>query len=314
MDYLFQELIGKPSLNPPKIITVIAENFSLLEDQARFLKATLAIPIVKQLPFNNISQRLIQIGPLQREIADQVRRDKWALNQYEDFEESICERIEADLSELRNRSIIFVNDVSKIELASFNPGETKKLLRLADKLRGMYGHFVVLLYQGSEPNSTTSFIRDMEFMSDAVARVKSCKAGYFKNIWWQTIPQHKTLIPAKIETNYYTCKIGKNYYSSDLLCFYERRKVSKNYDLENDTCLSDRDESDNEAKDKNDRDDLRDLLSATRLDLVPDDDEDDVTNTLPYTQAQNPEQSRIFYYPDKDDDIDEDDPDNDLGI
>jgi hypothetical protein len=48
------------------------------------------------------------------------------------------------------------------------------------------------------------------------------------------------------------------------------------------------------------------------------DDEDDERNlnsaTLPYIKAQNPEQSRIFYYPDKDDDVDEEDPDDDLGI
>mgnify|MGYP006965676897 CR=1 FL=1 len=35
---------------------------------------------------------------------------------------------------------------------------------------------------------------------------------------------------------------------------------------------------------------------------------------MPYTRAQNPNQSRIFYYPDEDGDFDKDSPDSDLGI
>lgn len=314
MDQLLVELIGKPTLNSPKVITVVADNFSLLEDQARFLKATIAIPDVKELPLETIQKRLIQIGPIQNDIADQIRRCKWALNQYEDLEESICDRIGEDLQDVTKKSIVYINDITRLCLyGDHKENVSSKLLSLVENLRKK--HFVVLIYQNSFPPTTKSqILRNLEYISDSVVRIKSCKEVYFKSIWWQTIPtRNRTLIPSKIETRYYTCKIGKNYWSTDLLCFYEKKEVAKNYNPDDDLNTSA-----TPTKQMQEDQSMKDSMSSVKLD---DDDSDEENygsrkkdSSLPYTLARNPEQSRIFYYPDKDDDIDEDDPDNDLNF
>lgn len=301
MDHLFQELVGKPTLNQPKIITVVADNFSFLEHQARFLKATIAIPILKQFPVDD-NIRLVQIGNIHQEICDYVDKLKWTLYQYDDNEENLCDKMAEDLLVLRERSIIFINDVSRLELTSRANDEPKKFLALVDKLKRVGGHFVVMLYQNSCPESSTRFLSNIEYMSDAVVHAKHCKVGYFMSMWFETIPQAKTLIPPKIEQSFYTCKIGTNYWFKELLCFYDKKKVPKNYNPQTDTfILSD------DTKDSDQQSEKSPLGSS-------DEESTDESRTLPYTRAANPENSRIFFYPDRDDDLDEDDPDNDLGI
>lgn len=307
MDQVFLELIGKPQLNPAKIITIVAENFPFLEDQAKFLKATLAIPTVKQLPLDNVTKRLIQIGgPVHYEIKDQVGKENWAIDQYDDILDNICDKMSDDVHQ--GRSLLFINDASRLHLCSQSRLEAKKFIKLVDKWKRVNGHFVVVLYQNSCPGAADTLLRDLEYMSDAVVRTKSYKNCYFQAAWFQTTPTHKTLIPARVETNYHTCKIGKSYWSSDLLCFYERRKVPKDYDPDHDIQINTSDDEDNSNADEDDEPNR----PLAKLNL--DSDEVDISSTLPYTRAQNPEQSKIFYYPDKEDDIDEDDPDNDLGI
>lgn len=324
MDFLFLELIGKPVSNPPKVITVVAENFSLLQDQARFLRALLAIPQVKELPFESQNKRLIQIGSLQRDVADQVNKSKWAINHYEDFDKSICDRIEKDTSDLTDKSLIFINDVSRLKLSTLSnqvQSEFTNFILLIEKLRKK--HFIIIIYQNSIPQChSCNLLRNLEFLSDAAVRVRTFKSIYLKTIWWQTIPTRShTLIPPKVEVHYYTCKIGRFYWSSDLLCFYERKEVTKNYDPETNV-NQDTTSSSIDSKESDNQGDIKKRLLNARLEDDDsdedkyrgggDDDADD--ETLPYTQAKNPEQSRIFYYPDKEDDIDEDDPDNDLNF
>lgn len=196
-----------------------------------------------------------------------------------------------DLFMLKERSIIFINDISRFELTSTEP---KKLLALADKLKRTGGHFVVLMYQNSNPESTTKFLSDIEYMSDAVIHTKPCKVGYFMSSWFETVGQKKTLIPPKIEHAYYTCNIGTNFWMKDLLCFYQKRKVCKGYNTQTDTFIIADGNSSSESSNE--------------------EEEVDAHQTLPHARAANPENSRIFFYPDKDDDLDEDDPDNDLGV
>lgn len=331
MDFLFLELIGKPISNPPKVITVVAENFSLLQDQARFLKALLAIPQVKELPFESHNKRLIQFGALQYEIAEQIKKFKWVLNQYDELNKSICDRIEQDTADINEKSLIFINDVSRLTLSTQrdqDKTESIKLISLIEKLRKK--HFIILIYQNSIPQSySINLLRNLEFISDAFVSVKSFKSIYFKTIWWQSVPtKNHTLIPPKVEVHYYTCKVGKFYWSSDLLCFYERKEVTKGYDPETDININTTSSSmDGNKSDDNDKqsDIKRKLLRARLEDDDSDEDnyrgdgddedaDDERDITLPYTQAKNPDQSRIFYYPDKEDDIDEDDPDNDLNF
>lgn len=309
MDQIFQDLIGKPNLQPPKIFTIIAENFSFLEDEARFLKATFAIPMVKNLPFDSTSVRLIQIGPLRTDLESLLEKLKWSLSQYETNEGDICDEIESSLNSPGKRCIVFMNDVSRLVLGNNDQNVTRKLLTMVDKLKRTQGHFIIMLYQNAQPNSTSTLIRDMEYISDAVIRVSSCKAGYFSKAWYHSVPAIKTLLPTIVETHYFTSKVGKYYYSPDCLCFYERKNVSSNYDLDTDTNY----EADKDEEDLSDQEEL--LVSRVEQSKINDVAlEEDPDSTLPFTRAQNPEQSRIFYYPDKDDDIDEDDPDNDLGI
>lgn len=308
MDQIFHDLIGKPKLNPPKIITVIAEDFSFLEDEARFLKAALAIPMVKNLPFDPSSVKVVQIGSLHVEIKKLTEKLKWSLSQFEGSEGNVCDEIESALTATEKRCIVFLNDVSRLLLGSSNPNEPRRLLAMSEKLKRTKGHFMVMLYQNSEPAGTSTLLRNLEYISDATIRVSSSKGGYFHKVWYQTIPAIKTLIPPRVETIYFMCKIGKYYYSPEFLCFYERKNCSKNYysdsaskyDSDNDEDSSDKDEE------------IEDAVATTKAFVEPPQEEKD--STLPYTLAQNPEQSRIFYYPDKDDDIDEDDPDNDLNI
>lgn len=304
MDQIFQDLIGKPTLHAPKILTIVAENFSFLEDEARFLKATLAIPMVKNLPFAPYSVRLIQIGPLHYDLKNLSEKLKWSLSLYGDSEENICDKIEASLT-ATERCIVFINDVSRLILGSGNPKEALKVLALADKLKRANGHFLVMLWQNSKPNVTSQFLKNLEYISDSSIKVSSIKGGYFFKAWYQTVPIMKTLIPAKVETSYFTCKIGKYYYAPEFLCFYERKNQSKIFHPDSETKyepVNDEESSDREE----------DLVESTKNIVKLSEEENN--STLPYTSAQNPEQSRIFYYPDKDDDIDEDDPDNDLDI
>lgn len=322
MDQLVSDIVGKLTLNKPASITVIADNFSLLEDEALFLKAAYAIPDVKKLPFSAGSKVAIQIGRHHRKLAEQFTKFNWLTKEYHsDPSSSICERIQKDLTNLNKRSIIYISEVSSLEFEQ-EPYETSELLSLVHRLKITKGHFFVLIYQNSWPSSPNKFLDHLQYMSDAVVRVSSCKVGYFKSIWWQTIPQTRTLLAPKVETLYCTCRIGKFFWSSDLYCFYQQRKVPKHHDLNSDSHLNDSDidsptvertnfrldyDDDNEEKqhDKEDQQmNTEDPRSAGRS----------RDSTLPYMKAQNPEQTRIFYYPDKEDDIDEDDPDNDLCI
>lgn len=336
MDQLFLDLIGKPKLNTPRLISIIVENFSLVEDQARFLKATLAIPQVKKLPFSDGNKRLVQIGNLPSIVRNQLENENWTIHEYDrPPNDDIIDAMTQDLSAIQNRSIIFINDLSRIELLSKNPLlDLHKLLLLVNSLKCNEGHFVVLLYQSVACKNTPEcrrLVRDLEYLSDGVVKVKTCLAGYFKHIWYQPVVQtHSTLLPSKTETSYYTCKIGQDFWSPNLLCFYDKKKIPKNYNLNDDSYIqadgsdngSDDEDSGNkilkpgEGSNKTKRN-LESQMDTPRTDLS--DEDDDVggkfsTTVRPYMTAQNPERSQIFYYPDKDDDFDEDDPDSDLNI
>lgn len=338
MDQLFLDLIGKPKLNAPKLISIIVENFSLLEDQARFLKATLAIPQVKKLPFSDGNKRLVQIGNLPSIVGDQLKNENWTIHKYDRPPiDDIIDAIANDLSCIHERSIIFINDLSRLQLLSKNPRQDMyKLLLFVNSLKCNGGHFVILLHQsvdGSISNESRKLIRDMECLSDGVVKIKTCVAGYFKQIWCQPVVQtHSTLLPPKTETSYYTCKIGQDFWSPNLLCFYDKKKIPKNYNLHDDSYIQAGDsdnESDSEATDNKKHLTDKSLDCSNRASQTIDSqidvttasilrDEDDhgkfSTSVRPFMTAQNPERSQIFYYPDKDDDFDEDDPDSDLNI
>lgn len=311
MDQLVCDLIGKPYLKSGTIITIVAENFSLIQDQSRFLKAVLDIPSVKNIPLDEVCKRILQIGQAQAEIEKYVKKG-YVLNTYnEHFYPSLSDKIDQDLMQI-DRSLIFLNDAARFELLYNNPKEIRKFLRLVDKWKRVKSHFVIILYQNPHPDFQTLLLRNLEHMSDAVVRNRIHKTCYFQSMWHPQISGKDTLIPNKIETNYYTCKIGKHYWQEDVLCFYERSRVDKNH---NPDFVVDKGHSGS----INVEDEYEEGPSSglKKLTIDNDDDEeqvDDNSTTLPYTRAQNPEQSRIFYYPDKEDDIDEDDPDNDLGF
>ena len=316
MDNVFVELIGKPQLCPGKIITVVAENFPLLDDQARFLRATLAIPTVKQLPVEDVPKHLIQVTPAHHEVKELVAREKsWFIHEYTNPAAISCDRIKQDIGgDTNERGIVYINDVTSLELfRTRNEGKTRSrsLLRLVAEWKSL-NYFVIIIHQGSTSDAGGDLLRHIRCISDAFIKTKAIRDFYFQEIWYQPMPILKTLIPAKIQTSYYTCKIGKSYWSSELLCFHERNQVSKNFD-ETQADVSPTANQDSSAE----SDDRKSLVAIENLALNEDDDDDEVidrTTTLPYVRAQNPEQSKIFFYPDKDDDIDEDDPDNDLDI
>lgn len=303
MDQLFESLLVNSSLGP-KIITIVAENFSFLEDQARFLKATFAISDVKQLSFRQRMIKLLQIGPLPIEVEDQIIKTKWKIDRFDQFSVSICDQIKESLSDANSsgdRRLLFLNDASRLELSSSDHRELEKLLTLICRFKKDFGQYFVILYQNSELSNQSKFLRDLLYISDGVSRVRSCKAGYFTSIWYKKRVVIYSLLPEVVETSYHTFKIGKFHNSSnDLLCFQESKQVPKNYDLANDTCLDVPKELGM----------FNDSMRSSRLD----DFENEKNSTEPYTAAQDPQKSQIFYYPDKEDDFDEDDPDNDLMI
>jgi hypothetical protein len=330
MDQLFVDLIGKPKLNPSgKLITVVAENFPLLEDQAKFLRATLAIPVEKQLPLKDVGKNLLQVGPLHAHIKQQLEQNGWTIvhcgdklvNTTNGGDDCLHDDyLTKDLSQTNCRSLIFINDASRIQLLLGERRQWKRFLRTLYRWKSTDKHFVVVFYQRSlsDPMDSSSFLRDLEYISDGYVTTRSFRNCYRQSMWFKPIQVIKTLIPPKIETQHYTCKIGKSYWSPDLLCFYERHRVAKDYDPDIDdsakSVISPR-----AAEVKMDHNDPKDeAIERTLHKVVLDDDDegesDFKTATLPYIKAQNPEQSRIFYYPDKDDDVDEDDPDDDLGI
>lgn len=327
MDQLFVNLIGKPKLNPSgRIITLTAENFSVLEDQAKFLKATVAIPTEKQLPLNDVKKQLLQFGPLHSDIRCQLEKTNWTITQCDkildnvgESGESFCKQLDEELS--HNRSLIFVNDASRVQLSLGDTKRWKKFLRLLYKWRHSDRHFVVVLYQQSQPvcTSSTAYLRDLEYISDGYLTTRSFKSCYLQSMWFRPIDRTiKTLIPPKVETHYYTCKIGKSYWSADLLCFYDRNRVPKGHDPDLNLDATKGSVTSPSEQSSNARNGSQEDAIGSALQKVGLDDEEDQSdlNTvpLPYIKAQNPEQSRIFYYPDKNDDVDEDDPDDDLGI
>lgn len=305
MDQIFLNLIGKLKRNNPIIATIVAENFSLLEDEALFLRTVLAIPEVHKFPFNGQYKTLVQIGGIHSKVEEQLEITRWRILKYHTLgQDSVCDEIEKDLHGLQEKSLIFINDVSRVELSDCQGTESRKLMTLAHTLKNIEDHFVIMLYQNTSPSSKNRFLRDLEYISDAVFRVSTCKVGYFNSVWYKSVDQAKTLIPPSTETHYSTCKIGKSYWSSDLFCFHEDKKVPKDYDL-NSMAHSSEDKDASLESDKSDPED-EDPHNRT--------EDYDREATLPYRRAQNPEETRIFYYPDKEDDIDEDDPDNDLNI
>lgn len=334
MDQLFLELIGKPKLKSPKILLAVTENFSLIEDRARFLKTTLAIPLVKQLPFDSSCVKLIQIGPIHCDIKELLEKAHWTLDDYDDsltFDQ-ICSSIEqkyATASETRDRYLLFFNGLSLLDMKK--RANNRKIVRLFDDLRRMGGHFVVGIYQ-NHPHingiGSNLLLRDLSYISDAYVSTKLYKSFYYQIIWYQTTPEHHTLLPGKIDFSYYTCKIGKFYYSPDLLCFYERKKVDRTYDpdSENQKMVTGGSRDTDEEEEEEDGEGVDDALKTLTLGQKSSTNpcassrsiSGDASTTLPYTRAQDPEKSRIFYYPEKDEDShmrdEEEDPDNDLDI
>lgn len=309
MDLVFLELIGKLKLKKPKIISVIAENFSLIDFQAQFLRATISLPDVKQLPFPE-SKILIQFGPIHYGIQEIIENEGWTFFKYQMSNESdLCQKIWSDLATIKTRSIVFINSVSSFELCQTDESQLS-VIKLCDRLKRLKGHFVIPLYQGPifQDCNEISQMKQLEYISDAVIRVQSCVAGFYKKILWQQA-ESKTLLPNKMQTSYFTCKVAK-FNWKNLLCFCDRKQVSHTYDPATNTERDSVSDNDSEYQDSGDDGDER--VELNTISAKNDEDNDDIV--LPYTRAQNPDQSRIFYYPDKDDDIDEDDPDNDLGI
>lgn len=301
MESLYNDIIGSSSNRPAKILTIVADNFSFLSDQSRYLKATY------NLAHDNASKHLIQFGPLHTEIRQQLDKKKWNIVEYGYPYENICDKIDTDIDKnASSGSIMYINDISRFHLGLREQDErakhTKNILRLIDKWKRLKNISVVVLYQNSLDGNSSKLLRDLIFLSDAFIRAKSFKDHYFQEVWYQPGPMQN------VKTAYYNCKIVVSYWDSEVICFSDLKQTIKDYDPN---------QSDirvvAEAADKGDSDQLR---------LPTLDDDDDLLNnkqdtnstTLPYLRAQNPEQSRIFYYPDKDDDIDEDDPDNDLNI
>lgn len=332
MDQLFLELIGKPKPKSPKLITVVAENFSIFEDQARFLKTTLAIPLVKQLPLDPSSVRLIQLGPTHCEIQKLIDKAQWIVDEYDSAQtcDQICKLIEERyLQNSDHRYLLFFNNLSLLELTA-TTGYTR-IVKLLDKLKRVGGHFVIAIYQNNDCLGVARqslLLRDLEYISDAYVSTKLYGSFYYQVIWHQTIPEHRTLLPGKVDTSYYTCKIGKFYYSPDLLCFYERKKVDHSFDpnAEKSKLVTEGSRDTDEEVEEDDEtthDSLRNLSleqerSRTSTNTNTRNTMDDASSTLPYTRAQDPERSRIFYYPERDEDPgylqDDEDPDNDLDI
>lgn len=303
------DLIGKHELGPARIITIVADHFSLLEDHAVFLKATYAINSDRQLPVDEVPKHIIQFGPIHRHIVEQIGREKnWFVHEYkEDISLEICDKIEKDVEKACNsnaspRSIIYINELSCFKIVSHESGKRvvdKGFLKLLHHWKHSRNFFVVIFYENWDDSS--KLLRDLRYLSDAFVMTKLAKELYFQQIWYQPTPTHRTLMPPKVRTSYYTCKIGKSNQSHDLLAFVDHKQVPKNYDPSN------VDIPDLEKRES----------GGIDLEILKPSDEDtpiDRTTTLPYVEAQNPEKSRIFYYPDKEDDFDEDDPDCDLAI
>lgn len=324
MDQMFIDLVGKPDLNRPKMITIVAENFSLMEDEARFVKALLAIPDLKKLTSCGAGERLIQFGSLHDEVLKQMEEEKWAVNHIDDFDESITSRIESDLAEdVKGREILFFNDVSHLEATCKDPEEPRRLLMLCDRYMRKLGHFIVMIYQNPLENAKSELLRDLEFLSHGFAHVKLCKDLYFMKLWHQQVPEPKTKthMQSKVETRHYTCRIGKSYWSPDLPCFHDLKEVACDFDIQDPTKLAlgevpveSRYFGPGGSKEKE--------SSAWSYEKYQDDDDDEADreaaklSTMPHLRAQNPEKTRIFYYPDKQDDMDDEDedPDADLNI
>lgn len=286
MDLIIPELIGKPKLNPPKLITIVAKDFTFIDQQAILLKAILALPEEKKLPLAKLS--FVQVGQIHSKIEELCKTLK-----YQVYSNSNLDFFQATLQNCDQQSLVVINELSQYGLS---PKSTaRSALESIDFARSQ-GKFIIALHE-TQTGAANSFLRDLMYISDSVIEVTTTKTGYFQKMWWQPMPEHKTLLPTKVQTLYYTCSIGKSFWNPKLLCFHDKIKVNSDYDPNAPV-----------------------QPVASNVEYYSDDDEpskviDDISVAdKPYLRAQNPEQSRIFYYPDKDDDIDEDDPDDDLGI
>lgn len=330
MDLFLSDIVGKPALNPPKLITVVADNFLFIEDHARFLRTTFAAPSVKNLPTalsnDNI---LIQIGPLHNDIKNQVLANDWKLFNFEDFDpnQGICDRIAQALLPIERRSLIFINDISRIELSSENGySEAKRLIALAENLRRTKQHFIVFLYQNCNSTKGGKMLLALEHVSHGVARAKLSCSKYLLHLWRFTKHDNhiETLLPPPVLTSYLLCKVGHFYWSHNLMCFYEKRTISKDHYLSGDADYKDPNAPSVELDDV-----ARELFSKPGQSKAGDAEarkvvqsrrsEEEVTKsemnaTTSGTSVLGTDESRIFYYQDRHDDVDEDDPDDDLNV
>lgn len=313
METLFCYLLDSCT-GPTKLVSIVADNFSFSEDKARFLKATLGIPFVKDSLMRDSPKVLIQFGPIQQDIESVLKARGFNILKFDDLTRNISKDVEEALNPenidpKKQRPIVFINDMSRLELQ--NNTESQRFLVMMEKIKNLghpkRPHLFALLYQNS-PNSRSKLLRNMLYLSDATVEAKTGNTfDYFLKINHQTVFQRntnlkKTLMPLKFENRYCTCKIGQNYWYSDLLCFFEIQYLQEGVNPE-------------EYLKKLEQGQYKKLEDCNPELISSDgDNEDERESTLPYTLASDPERSRIFYYPDKDDDIDEDDPDNDLNF
>lgn len=292
MDKLFQDLVGIDSdKKNAAIVTITVHDFSLIENHARFLQAVLAIPIIKSSHFSRFKRRIIHFGQVHEQVSSLIKRGEYESTRFEDIDESICDKLDSVLlNQQTPRSILFLNDLSGLELNDLNEDACKRILSLIYRLKFEAKHFVVLLCQQQGNNR---LFRDLKYLSDGVVDVRAYRDGYHKVI--RSRPSQSRFIPYRPETKYYLSKIGKDYFS-DYLCFQDRKEVHMKFNPQTDAPETDYAAEDEES------------YAPTSRPVLKKDE------TLPHFKAQDPSESRIFYYPDKNDDVDEEDPDDDLGI
>lgn len=276
MEKLFNNLIDNTCQSKKsKIITLIAENFILINDRARFLRSILSISSITNST-ETTSVYFIQVGHMHKDVALLTSKLNFnVLTYHPTINNELCDSIWSDLDSISPKSLIFVNSISTLALS--NNVTPQDISSICYKLKFYKNHTVIPIYQGPRAKIQDCCLTKLLPISDTIISVSSCDAtSYTCKVCIQS-NDSKTLIPEKQVNIEFDCKIENLQF------------VSTTRSVES--------------------------LSAEMIEIsTKASGDDDEKSTLPFINVQNSDDTQIFYYPNKDDDLDEDDPDDDLCI
>lgn len=198
---------------------------------------------------------------------------------------NICDIIKQHYQDTSN-SILLIDDLTRLMVYMKN--EIKPILSLLTTLHHKGNHVICI---GQRFNCYEEFLKNLEYLSTIYASVTTDYDHYVALIDNNVGVTHRTLAEKQLARITYKFTLAR----------YSGKTLFKPFSRPRGNLESITDENSIE-------------MLSFNLGLTDKEREAKDNVVLPFTRAQDPSISKIFYYPDKNDDVDEEDPDDDLNI